>query len=211
MFHKVQEQSRQHYDRNVSRPPVPDASTPRSRAAMVAAASRVLAREPSRSLGEVAAALGVGRTTLHRMFPTRADLLRAVADDALADLATVYADAGLGASAEPDHVVDGVRQVVGDLVPRGAALLFLLRVPELADDADLARRVAELDEPLHEALRVAQRGGAVRADVPAWWLAETLLAAVYVAWEQIEAGRLAPLDAPDLVVRTWCEGAAARD
>ena len=36
------------------------------------------ARDPSAALGEVAAAAGVGRTTLHRYFPERSDLLSAL-------------------------------------------------------------------------------------------------------------------------------------
>jgi hypothetical protein len=33
-----------------------------------------------------------------------------------------------------------------------------------------------------------------------------LFAGVYIAWEQIRAGRLAPRDAGDLVHRTWLHG-----
>ncbi len=203
MFQKVQANSGKRYCCAMSHHPAPG-TAPRSREAMIAAASRVLAREPASSLAEVATALGVGRTTLHRMFPTRTDLLRAIAEDALTELSRAYTEAGFGPDEPPEDVLGGVRRVVEHLIPRGAALLFLLRVPELADDADLARRTGELDQPLHDAL--ARDVGVLRADVPSWWAVEMLLAAVYVAWEQIEAGRLAPLDAPDLVMRTWLAG-----
>lgn len=186
---------------------------PRSRASVLSAAAHVLALEPSRSLTEVAAAIGIGRTTLHRMFPTRRDLLLAIAHDALADLTEVYAAAGLpdtaGAdTAGADEVMGAIGRVVQELIPRGARLLFLLRTPELAEDDDLARRAAEVDGPLHAWLRAARSAGIIRSDVPAWWAVETLLAAVYVAWEQIELGRLAPLDATPLVLSTWTTGVA---
>ena len=55
------------------------ATRTRTRQAILAAAVTVFARDPSAALGEVAAAAGVGRTTLHRYFPERSDLLSALA------------------------------------------------------------------------------------------------------------------------------------
>ena len=55
------------------------ATRTRTRQAILAAAVTVFARDPSASLGEVAAAAGVGRTTLHRYFAERSDLLSALA------------------------------------------------------------------------------------------------------------------------------------
>ena len=50
----------------------------RTRRAILDAAVGALARDASASLAEVASAAGVGRTTVHRYFPERADLLRAL-------------------------------------------------------------------------------------------------------------------------------------
>ena len=55
------------------------ATRTRTRQAILAAAVTVFARDPSAALGEVAAAAGVGRTTLHRYFAERSDLLAALA------------------------------------------------------------------------------------------------------------------------------------
>ena len=54
------------------------ATRTRTRQAILAAAVTVFARDPSAALGEVAAAAGVGRTTLHRYFAERSDLLSAL-------------------------------------------------------------------------------------------------------------------------------------
>src|SRR5690349_9658725 len=51
----------------------------RTRKAIIDAAMIVLAENPAAALSDVAAAAGVGRSTLHRYFPERADLIRAVA------------------------------------------------------------------------------------------------------------------------------------
>ena len=63
------------------------ATRTRTRQAILAAAVTVFARDPSASLGEVAAAAGVGRTTLHRYFPERSDLLAALAVHVLEQVA----------------------------------------------------------------------------------------------------------------------------
>ena len=54
----------------------------------------MLSRDP-RSLGEVAAAASVGRTTLHRYFPERSDLLAAIAVHPLEQVAAATERAGL--------------------------------------------------------------------------------------------------------------------
>jgi serine phosphatase RsbU (regulator of sigma subunit) len=52
----------------------------RNRERILDAAERMLERSPSASLGDIAAAAGVARSTLHRRFRTRDDLLAAVRD-----------------------------------------------------------------------------------------------------------------------------------
>src|SRR5687768_6419137 len=55
----------------------------RTRRAILDAAVRTLSADFGASLADIAAEAGVGRTTLHRYFPERADLLNAIAADAL--------------------------------------------------------------------------------------------------------------------------------
>ena len=54
------------------------ADAKRNVAAILAAAAECLARNPDTSMGEIAAAAGVGRMTLYGHFKTRAELLNAV-------------------------------------------------------------------------------------------------------------------------------------
>lgn len=185
---------------------------PRSREAILTAAATVLVGAPQSSLGEIAEALGIGRTTLHRMFATRRDLLSAIAHDAVDDLARIYAEAGVGVDTPAGgEVVAVLHRLVREMIPLGSKLMFLLRAPELRDDEELDRRIDALDEPVRAAIGRARDHGALRREVPVWWAAEMLFAGVFVAWEQIEAGRLAPLDAPDLVMDTWLTGAGIHD
>ncbi len=57
-----------------------------NRGRIIAAAPRIWSTDPSAALELVAAEAAVGRTTLHRYFPARADLLRAAAIEGIAAL-----------------------------------------------------------------------------------------------------------------------------
>src|SRR6202161_2334191 len=54
-----------------------------ARRSLLDVAAEVLVADPSASLAQVAEAAGIGRTTLHKQYATREDLLRAVGDRAI--------------------------------------------------------------------------------------------------------------------------------
>ncbi|HUW15956.1 MAG TPA: TetR family transcriptional regulator, partial [Actinomycetes bacterium] len=54
----------------------------RTRRAVLDAAARLFGKNSTASLSDVAAAAGVGRTTVHRCFATREELVRALVEDA---------------------------------------------------------------------------------------------------------------------------------
>lgn len=161
-------------------------------------ATSVLLRDPTASLGDVAKAAGVGRTTLHKRFATRSELIHAVATEAL-DLV----DAAI--SSVPLDAEDAIEQLVGKLVPLSPRVEFLLRFPNLRDDERLSTRLTTMDQPVIDLIS-RLRGTRLRTDLPAWWITQTLYAGIYSAWEGIAAGRLAPLDAPGLVLTTFYQG-----
>lgn len=174
-------------------------------------AAEVFSANAAASLADVAAAAGVGRTTLHNRFPTREALLLAVAHDALDRCAAVIQDANLtevGTDATPEEVKAALSRFVEAMIPLGPRIEFLLRQPELDMDKELAARTDQLDKPLEDFVERAQQAGALRTGVPAWWAVSTLYALTYAAWEGITAGRLAPRDAPALVLHTTLTGIA---
>jgi AcrR family transcriptional regulator len=172
-------------------------------------AAEVLVADPRASLGEVAAAAGVGRTTLHKRYPTRDALLLAVAHDSVDRFAEAMAESGialLAPHATASDATEALRRLVEALVPLGARLEFLLRQPALDADPALAARIEQLDAPVEQFVRRAQRAGAVRREAPVWWVASTLYALTYSAWDGVARGRLAALDAPELAFRTVLAG-----
>ena len=164
-------------------------------------ATSVLLKDPTASLGDVARAAGVGRTTLHKRFPTRTDLVRAVASDALDLIDSVACQVDFGSD-------DALEDLVTRLVTLGPRVEFLLRFPGLDRDEELAARIREMDRPVLDLITRLQ-GTKLRRDLPAWWILTTLYAGLFNAWEAISDGRLAPLDAPGFVLTTVFEGVAS--
>jgi AcrR family transcriptional regulator len=173
-----------------------------TRAAVLDAAVEVLVADPSASLAEVAEAAGIGRTTLHKHYPTRDDLLRAVGHRALDRW-----EHAIGAVAA-DSADDGLRDLAEAMISVGPYLAFLWRNPSFDRSADIAHRARKAEAQALAVLEAAQRQGVMRADVPGYWLLHTFLALVYVAGGSVYDGNLAPNSAPGLVVSTFLRGVA---
>ncbi|RAS61825.1 TetR family transcriptional regulator [Lentzea atacamensis] len=166
-------------------------------------ATSVLLKDPTASLGDVAKAAGVGRTTLHKRFPTRTALIRALANDALDLVESVLSQVDFEAD-------DAIEDLVTRLLALGPRIEFLMRFPGLERDEELAVRLLAMDPPLLDLITRLQ-GTRLRRDLPAWWILHSLYAGLYLAWESIDAGRLAPLDAPRFVLSTLFEGVSDVD
>ena len=167
-------------------------------------AAQVLVADPAASLAEVADAAGIGRTTLHKHYATREDLLRAVGDRAI-DLC----EEALGGIAGTDDPDGGLRAVITALIPIGPQLAFLWRTPAFDHVKELEVRWSEVQGATMAILTRAQGRGVMAADIPDWWLLATFFSLVYVAAESVQSGQLAPLDAPGLVLRTFLHGIGA--
>ena len=164
------------------------------------AAVTYLMHHPRASLAEIAAAAGIGRTTLFKRYATRDELVHAVAMRAV----DVCLDAVR--SADPGADDGGLRSLVTALVPVGPQLNFLWRTPTLQVDAEFCAAYERVDAAILEVLGRARAAGTLAAAQPDWWLRQTLVALVYVAWECVEKGQLARLDAPDRVLDTMLMG-----
>ena len=173
---------------------------------LLGVATKVFIAKPGASLGDVAVAAGVSRTTLHSRFPTRQALLVALAMEAMDLIAAAYEQARLD-----DWPVDqALLRVVEVMIPLGPRVEFLLRERSLDSEAELVRRYEELDQPLVRLVQRGQQEGTLRRDLPAWWVVSSLSAAVYGAWDAIADGRLAPREAPALVTETMLHGLVSR-
>ncbi|GAA3003710.1 TetR/AcrR family transcriptional regulator [Actinokineospora diospyrosa] len=163
-------------------------------------AAEVLVRDATASLAQVAAAAGIGRTTLHKRYPTRQHLLVAVAEESLDILDRAVTEA-IG-----DDPGESLRDLVDALVPLGPRLEFLLRQPSLDAEPELQARWVQVDRPLTEFMGRVAEAGLLRPGVAPWWAVSSLYAVAYTAWEGVALGKLAPLDAAGLAYGTLMGG-----
>jgi len=143
--------------------------------AILEAAARVLAEQGDQaSMGDVAAAAGVARATVYRYFPNRQALLDELARVAVAEAGERLASARLDAV----PVNDGITRAVRALVDVGDYFVVLTRERAEPDPDQFERSLAA---PLRELLERGQAEESIRSDVPATWLADSLVALVVSA------------------------------
>ncbi|MFY1690696.1 TetR/AcrR family transcriptional regulator [Plantactinospora sp. WMMB782] len=169
----------------------------RTRRAILDAAITVLAQHSTASLGDVADAAGVGRTTLHRYFPERADLLTALSTDVLARI-----DAA-AERAEPERgpAPDALERMCQEFFELGDILMCVFSQPELVNTPTW-EECSEADRTL---LRLVRRGHAEGTLDPALdpaWVQQVLWSMLYAAWQHTRENSVSKHRALDLCLRS---------
>ncbi|MEZ0108699.1 AcrR family transcriptional regulator [Catenulispora sp. EB89] len=167
--------------------------------------AEVLLAQPGASLAEVAEAAGISRTTLHKHYATRDDLVRAVGLRAT----EIYEQAVDRVADEPGTEA-GLRRLIVAMIESGPQLTFLWRNPVLDEDHELTERYIDAEKRCLAVLDRARSQGLLAASTPDWWMLQTLYSLVYTAAECVQFGKLAPLDAPDLALSTLLHGLGVR-
>ncbi|SUA02777.1 TetR family transcriptional regulator [Mycolicibacterium fortuitum] len=146
----------------------------RTRKAILDAAMTVLADQPTASLSDIAAAADVGRSTVHRYYPERTDLLRALARH-VHELSNAAID-----RADPRHgpADAALRRVVESQLDLGPIVIFVYSEPTILADPDLAAYLDTGDEAIVEVLN---RASVDRPEYPPGW-------ARRVFWALLDAG-----------------------
>lgn len=173
---------------------------------LLSAASDALNADPAATMGQIAAAAGVGRATLHRHFATRDDLIVAVGDFALDRWeATLHASGAVALDA--DTPAERHREVLGDLVRRFVAdageFSFAMSNPDLEHHPALVDRVGALIALDVRMLSAAQAAGVLRDDMPPEWIDHVLFGLLRAAVDAERYGDVAPRAIPDLVASTF--------
>ncbi|KAA1428321.1 TetR/AcrR family transcriptional regulator [Nocardioides antri] len=171
-------------------------------AAIIDAATDCLARDPDASISEIAKAAGVGRVTLYGHFDSRATLVAAVVDRAMAEAESV-----LGAVDLDGDPVDALRRLVAATWEVSARYGALVVAAErtLADDEMVAAHAGLRDR----AVGFLERGraaGHFRDDLPVQWQVTLLHTVTHAAATAVHNGELTAEDAP-LAITTAVLGA----
>jgi AcrR family transcriptional regulator len=154
------------------------ATRTRTRQAILAAAVTVFARDPSASLGEVAAAAGVGRTTLHRYFAERSDLLSALVVHVLEAVAAATERAAPGHGPAPE----ALGRICREYFELGDVLTVLFNEPSGIGAEVGTREEWEHDRQLAALIARGQAEGSIDPALTPAWLQSMMWALLYTAW-----------------------------
>src|SRR5512134_2398222 len=142
------------------------ADAERSVAAILDAALEALASDPDVSMSEIARRAGVVRATIYVHFPTRTELLDAVMDHAVAQVAeaTRAAEPGRG---EPLEALERVLRATWRQLAQFDGLLALNTARLSAEE--LRRRHLPVLDQLQPLIERGQKQGVFRHDLPVAW------------------------------------------
>lgn len=178
---------------------------PTTRDAIINAAFEVFSENQAASLGDVAQRAGVGRATLHRHFPGRPELMRALAKIAIAELDEAVEQATAAASSYEE----GFRLSLFAIVPLANRQLFLANEGLEADPEIAAAYDASREELRHD-VEEAKKEGAFDPNVPTQWIVEAYENLIYAAWSLVRSGDATPKQAAEIAWRTLSQGLKGR-
>ncbi len=164
-------------------------------------AARVLARRPDATLQSIADSAGISRTTIFHRYPTRRDLIEALAIDTMARIGDAMKQVP---SSMDDDVEAGVLSITQALMPLGSRTIFLRM--HVDSGAALDAHWIEAATPLAIYFATLQAYGRLRQDQPARWLTASYIGLLFAAWDEIETGEIGPAQAARLITQTWLAG-----
>ncbi|MBP0001058.1 MAG: TetR/AcrR family transcriptional regulator [Cyanobacteria bacterium SID2] len=175
-----------------------------SKRALLKSAATVLARNPGSSLSDIAAQAGVGRATLYRYFPSRDELVRELALEAMEEI---------------DRVTERVRRqnlpsqaallaFLEEVVPLGDRFHFLVSESVAYTDPDIAAAYTRQMSELDEFVTTLKQDGVLGLDIPNAWVTSAIDALIWAAWSSVDTGYIARKDAAVFVYRTLIKGLA---
>ncbi|KXK63129.1 hypothetical protein AWW66_04940 [Micromonospora rosaria] len=177
-------------------------SRTRTRQAILDAAIEVLGQNAAASLGEIATAAQVGRTTLHRYFPERSDLLAAVSAEGAARLRRAderaRLDEGTGAAA--------FHRLCTEYFDLGGLLSLLFAEPQLITDPYWSEEGC--DDDFVAMVARGHADGTIDPALPADWLQSTLWSQLYGGWSYLAEHDISRHEVLTLVTRTLTKAIA---
>jgi AcrR family transcriptional regulator len=169
----------------------------RTRRAIIDAAVVMLTQNSSASLGDIATAANVGRTTVHRYFPERSDLLTAISTDALEkiDVSTRRARVHEGTAPE------ALRRLCQEYFEFGDVFMLMFTVPEMLSGQQWEEE-SESDRALLDLVRRGQAEGTIDPDFDAVWIQQLVWSLQYTAWEMVRSTGAPKHDALGMCLRS---------
>ncbi|WP_199444092.1 TetR/AcrR family transcriptional regulator [Umezawaea beigongshangensis] len=171
----------------------------RTRRAVLAAAAQTLSRDRSATLADIAYAADVSRSTLHRYFSDRDELVAAVVEDSL----RVLEESVAAAAIHEGPAIEALRRLVTALVDVGDRLMFLFGDPRVLDGGGGA---VDPQESVVDLVRRGRAEGVFDPELSPRWIEQVLHALVYTGVTEAAEGALPRHGVAALVTRTLEHG-----
>ncbi|WP_326819854.1 TetR/AcrR family transcriptional regulator [Streptosporangium sp. NBC_01756] len=174
----------------------------RTRRAILSAAASVLARDRTATLADIAEASEVGRSTLHRYFPDRHELVNATIIDSFKVVENATRDAAI----DQGPPLAAMRRLIAAMVDVGDRLAFLFGDPGVLEEFS---GCFEPDMSVPTTVGLIERGqadGVFDPQLSAEWIQQVLWALTYTGWEAAEKGLLSRHGVTPAVTRTFENG-----
>lgn len=165
----------------------------RTRRAILDAAVDVLNADPAASLADIATAAGVGRTTVHRYFPERADLLAALSRTALDQIT----EATNRARPAEDTAIEALERVCQEYFDLGRMLTLVFNDPQQYATAEWDA-CTPADQALLDTVERGHRDGTVDPRLAPVWVQNLLWSMLYSAWEYTQQAQVSRHHALDV-------------
>ena len=172
-----------------------------ARDAIIESGFRLLARNPSASLEDIANSAGVGRATLHRHFNGRDDLMETLALTALRELDEAAETAAEGAPSW----TSAMKRILYALIPLGNRHSFIWREP-IEHLPAIQTKMQKLAAKTSEMIEAAKKEGTFHDTVPTEWISQAYDNLIYAAWELVRSGEATPKQAAALAWTTLTHG-----
>lgn len=171
---------------------------------IIEAAFTLFSRNPGASLGEVAESAGVGRATLHRLFSSRADLVRSLALIAIAEMDT----AAEAACENVESASEALRLSLQALIPLGNRHGFLALEP-FDSDPEISAEFKRLEAETNALVDASKAEGLFDETIPTDWITQVFDSLLFSAWESVKLGKITNTQAADLAWLTLTKGLGA--
>lgn len=177
----------------------------RTRRAILDAAIQLLGENPAASLGEVADAAGVGRTTLHRYFPSRTDLLT----ELVVDINEQIYQATLRARPDDGLAADAIERLIEEYFDLADLMTFMINVPEF-HQSKIDCSETKPDQILLDLVRRGHEDGSIDPELSPEWIAmELIWTTIFGMWDYVRSGRGTRAEARKMALRTITKAIAA--
>ncbi|MHA6629923.1 TetR/AcrR family transcriptional regulator [Pseudonocardia sichuanensis] len=175
----------------------------RTRRAILDAGVSILSQHSGASLAEVASAAGVGRTTMHRYFPERADLIAGIT----ADLIEQIASATERARPQDGPALAALERVCQAYFALGDGPMLMLSEPQLFGPPE--DHMSESDRAVLELVQRGHAEGAMDPNLTPEWILSVLWSLLFSTWLHTREDDVPEHDALALCLRTLRKAVAA--